>query len=55
MPGTRSVCGLEWGNSGVRPWRSEDLGGEGGLLDVVRQYGATFPNEDVYKGYTEVT
>ena len=48
------TCGLAWGRNGVRPWKSEDLGGRGGLLDHFAQNGARFDGVGSFKGYNEI-
>ena len=47
------TCGLNWGRSGVRPWRPEEIGGAGGLLDHFAREGAEFPGVGSFKGYNE--
>ena len=47
------VCGLNWGRSGVRPWKAKDISGTGGLLDQFARYGAAFEGVGGFKGYNE--
>ena len=49
-----NTCGLDWGRSGIRPWRPEDFSGPGGLLDVFVQNGQPFGGIGNWKGYNEV-
>lgn len=47
------TCGLNWGRSGVRPWRPEEISGAGGLLDHFAREGAPFVGIGNFAGYNE--
>jgi len=47
------TCGLNWGRSGVRPWRPSEIAGAGGLLDHFALEGAPFTGIGTFKGYNE--
>lgn len=49
--GNSGGCGFDWEQSGIRPWRSEDLGE---LLDTFADTGAEYSGIGDFKGYNEV-
>lgn len=47
------TCGMNWGRGGVRPWRPNEVGGRGGLLDHFAREGEPFTGVGNFKGYNE--
>ena len=48
------TCGFARGRGGVRPWKPEDFGGQGGLFDLFEKQGDTFTAVGIPKGYNQL-